>query len=279
MNVRRSGFTLIELLVVISIISLLSSIVLASLNTARGKGSLAAAKTFAQSLDNAISNQAVGWWDFDECSGSVVGDKSGYNNTGTIYNSGGFSSNTPTGVGCSLSFNGSTSYIDIAGSNSSTAALNITGSSITMASWVLISGSGSRQILEKANSTLGTGRQYGMYITGSNNSLGCNIVTSSTPYDAAGGSISAGLWHHVACVYDGSKVSYYVDGQLIASNALTGTIVAQPADVTIGAFTTGPQSFFSGNLESVRIIPSALVASDIQRLYASEAPRFGIALK
>ncbi|MBU0750499.1 prepilin-type N-terminal cleavage/methylation domain-containing protein [Patescibacteria group bacterium] len=48
------GFTLIELLVVIAIIGILSSVVLASLNTARQKGQTAAVEADLQSIRNAI---------------------------------------------------------------------------------------------------------------------------------------------------------------------------------------------------------------------------------
>jgi len=52
---REDGFTLIELLFVISIISLLASIVLASLNTAREKAQVARAQTDLKNIRSAIA--------------------------------------------------------------------------------------------------------------------------------------------------------------------------------------------------------------------------------
>src|SRR3990167_1101421 len=60
---RQKGFTLIELLVVIAIIGILSSVVLASLNTARAKGADAAVKA---NLSN-IRAQAEILYDTNGC--------------------------------------------------------------------------------------------------------------------------------------------------------------------------------------------------------------------
>ncbi len=56
---KSKGFTLIELLVVVSIISLLSSIVFASINTARAKGRNAARLSAIHTLRNAFNLSLV----------------------------------------------------------------------------------------------------------------------------------------------------------------------------------------------------------------------------
>ncbi|MFA6536165.1 MAG: type II secretion system protein [Candidatus Paceibacterota bacterium] len=56
---KNKGFTLIELLVVIAIIGILSSVVLASLNTARDKGNDAAVKSNLTT----VRTQAELWYD------------------------------------------------------------------------------------------------------------------------------------------------------------------------------------------------------------------------
>ena len=72
---KKRGFTLVELLVVISIISFLSSIVLASLNTAREKGRLGAAMQFSAQLQH--QQGKMGYWSFNN---GNTNDESGFNN-------------------------------------------------------------------------------------------------------------------------------------------------------------------------------------------------------
>lgn len=75
----KKGFTLIELLVVVAIIGLLSSVVLASLNSARGKAQDARRKSDLKQIQIAIELY------YDKCGTYIVRQ----NCTGTAYGSGG----------------------------------------------------------------------------------------------------------------------------------------------------------------------------------------------
>jgi prepilin-type N-terminal cleavage/methylation domain-containing protein len=83
---KKSGFTLIELLVVIAIIGVLSSVVLASLNTARSKGNDAA----IQANLGTVKTQATLFYGnngnaYDDATGTVLGDCSASDGAGGIF--------------------------------------------------------------------------------------------------------------------------------------------------------------------------------------------------
>jgi len=87
---------------------------------------------------------------------------------------------------------------------------------------------------------------------------------------------STNVFHHVAGTYDGSSVNLYVDGQLVASNPHSGTILQMFASsfITIGsedgrsgcAPCVGAR-YFKGLIDEVGIYNRAISASEIQAIY------------
>lgn len=262
---RSKAFTLIELLVVISIIGLLSSVVVASLNSAREKARVAGAKQFAAQSDRIAGAEAIGIWDFDECSGgSVLNKANGSSNSisGTVSWS---ASNIPVNVGCSLFFNGTNTNI-----NTNIPSTDVTGS-FTMSAWFNAStvstsdGNGSRRIISRgdAGSTRGSISIDGGRV--------CLHVDAGTLYGCQ--PVEVGQWHHVAAVWypSGSvRWRFYYDGREVASGSNPMGSVSS-GGIYIGASPDGTVRYFHGYMDSVRILDRALVASDIQEMYLAGA--------
>jgi hypothetical protein len=70
-------------------------------------------------------------------------------------------------------------------------------------------------------------------------------------------------WHHVAAVYNGSKMDLYVDGQLDVSKSASGSLYVSTTNVYIGG---SPSQSFNGLIDDVLIYSRALSEEEIQEL-------------
>ncbi|MHC4677000.1 MAG: LamG domain-containing protein [Planctomycetota bacterium] len=74
------------------------------------------------------------------------------------------------------------------------------------------------------------------------------------------------LWHHVAGVYDGSKVYLYVDGLLDNSEYASGVIDSSSYNVWIGANEEAADREWNGLIDDVRIYDYGLSHAEIVNL-------------
>ncbi|MEO9853177.1 MAG: LamG-like jellyroll fold domain-containing protein [Reichenbachiella sp.] len=107
--------------------------------------------------------------------------------------------------------------------------------------------------------------------------VGWSVQTNTGPLDLGGVTrIDDGAWHHIAAVYNNGVATIYIDGQLDATSTLgttmgTGTTrfgfigAESAADVFNG--THGPDLFFDGNLDELRIWSTARTAEEIAGNY------------
>ncbi|MBI5134301.1 MAG: LamG domain-containing protein [Candidatus Taylorbacteria bacterium] len=266
MKRERSGFTLIELLVVISIISLLSSVVLSSLNSSRDKARVAAGRQFEAQASRLAGEAAVAVLDLDNCSGATATDRSGFNNNGVLTNGPTWSSSdVPYGGGCSIDFDGSDDSVRIA---NQIAFDTIHGPS-TLSLWF------------KADSLSGTRRifsdncyEWGIYHDNAN-------LYGTVYNNASGGPIATDRWYNAVLTHEhptglsNTRIKIYLDGVLKGQGTWSYTsengINDNPYSIGADACTAG--TTFDGKIDNVRIFTKALTASEVGKMYAAEAGR------
>ncbi|MCC2630386.1 MAG: hypothetical protein K0S38_195 [Candidatus Paceibacter sp.] len=255
------GFTLIELMVVISIISFLSSIVLAVVTSARDKAKIAAGRTFGSHLMQVYGADAAGMWNFDEGAGTTVTDISGNSNNGTL--SGAYT--WVNGVhGKAVSFNA----VGV-----SVGSKNVYDSShFTVAFWIKpnVINQSSRwyNIIMGREVYLNSGFRIAINPDGTiffwTTESGGNLQYSSTV------KITTDQFYHVAVTYDGTKATTYINGKPAGSQ--TGTYII-PTGATFRINSGGGLGFSNSAFDEVRYYTQSLTAQSILRMYADGATR------
>ncbi len=212
----------------------------------------------------------VSWWPLDETSGTTAADIEGAN-PGTHMNG-----PVPvTGnVAGALSFDGTDDFV-----SAGTIASTVAG---TMDAWIRPGGvySGSQFImggLRESGADV-TARYLllarHLQISGCENRWLVLIADGSSVQYACSGQLynstnfPAGVWTHIAATYDGTDVTFYKDGQSIATVAQTvsGAGNAEPFSIgRAGAFER--EGYYNGAIDEVEIFDRALSATEIQAIF------------
>ena len=199
----------------------------------------------------------VGYWSFDEGSGTVVYDYSGNNNHGTLTNGPTW---TQGKVGGALSFDGVNDYVNVPDAPT----LRITGD-ITIVFWMNKRSEATdwQRLVGKGNSTY---RNYGVWEeSGSGKRIlfqqyggGCWFFSSHT--------VDISQWYFIAAVRQN-----LINGKIFINDMITqaGCSSVSPhtsADpLTIGY--AGFHTYFPGLIDEVRIYNRALSGAEIQAIY------------
>jgi hypothetical protein len=200
----------------------------------------------------------VGWWRFDEGSGTVAIDSSGNGNNGTIYGTANWVSGR---YGDALSFDGATNYVAVPDSPS----LEITGA-ITLEAWVETNNVGKQAVITKSGG-------YLLYVgAGGDGKVYAYLYGTTSAWLGGTTNVADGLWHLIALTYDPNggtnNFKLYVDGALEAQYTVTGSISSTSNRVGIGDRPdVGFRDFFNGTIDEPRIYNLALSASEIQADY------------
>jgi hypothetical protein len=195
----------------------------------------------------------VGYWPFDEGSGTEAKDASGNGHNGELIDE-------PQWVagkfGSALDFGGSGSYVLVPDD----AALDLSDDVTYMAWFNLNEGIvGQRRMMSKNDSI------FVLFDFGGATSVDFLVKPNNDFAESTTADWKLGEWYHFAGTYDGDALRVYIDGELEGESAGVPSIAVSSLDLWIGADDYQlPTTSFPGILDDVRIYNKALSEDEIK---------------
>jgi glucose/arabinose dehydrogenase/PKD repeat protein len=224
--------------------------------SARARDGAANTTTSAEvsvTVSNAAPAGLVLAYGFEETTGTSATDASPSKNTGTVN---GATRSTAGRYGRALSFDGTNDRVDVPDSTS----LDLT-TAMTLEAWVKpTSNTGWRTVILKERGT--GGHVYALYSSEGTAPIAESFTSAYT--GALGTSpLTLNAWSHLATTYDGTALRLYVNGNQVASKAMTGAMAATASPLRIGGNALWGE-YFAGLIDEVRIYNKALTTAQIQ---------------
>jgi hypothetical protein len=194
----------------------------------------------------------VAAYSFENGSGTSLTDVTGKGHTGTIREA----VWTTTGKnGKALKFDGVNDWVTI----NDAADLRLT-TGMTLEAWVNpTSTSGWRTVLMKEKSA---GLVYGLYTNSDTNRPSVHVFTSGETDTRGTAQVATNAWTHLASTFDGATLRLYVNGTLVSSKAVSGSMTSSTSALHIGGNAIWGE-WFAGQIDDVRIYNAPLSAVQI----------------
>lgn len=197
-----------------------------------------------------VENGLVGFWKFDEETGSAVADSSGEGNDGVFVSTPTWTATSSCKIGGCLSLDDG-DRVDIS------SFMELPDTEITIMGWV------KQDTLTNWRRLAGHEWVNDGWLLFSNSSgrLVFGVGQGGSQYNAyKDGAISTGVWTFWAGTYDGSTVRVYVDGVEGGTKNLSGATIDNDGVVQIG-------NGMDGLIDELRIYNRALSVEEIQTIY------------
>jgi hypothetical protein len=145
------------------------------------------------------------------------------------------------------------------------------GSALTLSMWVNSYGwtSSNREFcIAKAGMTAGKQPLYSLLIN-ENKELAMNITTNGRADSVSGGLVQLDRWYFITGTYDGTAIKVYLDGTLLKSKPVSGSIDTSISNLYIAYFDKLSQKLH-GKFDEVRIMGTAASADWIRLNYENQ---------